>query len=88
MASVQVDGVPEETVEALKSQAADRGLTLTAYLRAELERLAGAAQASDATEPRRPTNAEVVQRILSRDRRGGPTRDEIVEQIRRVRDAS
>ena len=41
MALVQVRDVPEATVRALKAQAAERGLTLTAFLRAELvERLA------------------------------------------------
>jgi hypothetical protein len=40
MSLVQARGVPERTVSALKARAAERGLTLAAYLRIELERLA------------------------------------------------
>jgi antitoxin FitA len=77
MALVQVRDVPEPTVNALKALAAERGLTLTAYLRAELERLAA-----------RPTNAEIVQRLARRNRRGGPTVADTVVEIRRTREAS
>lgn len=77
MALVQVRDVPEATVNALKARAAERGLTLTAYLRAELDRLAA-----------RPTNAEVVERLARRDRRGGPTTADTVAEIRRIREAS
>jgi len=77
MALVQVRDVPEATLNALKAQAAERGLTLTAYLRAELDRLAG-----------RPTNAELVERLARRNRRGGPTAAETVAEIRRLRETS
>ncbi|WP_424535344.1 hypothetical protein ACOZ38_35230 [Sphaerisporangium viridialbum] len=77
MATVEIPDVPEAIVSALEAQALAEGLTLSAYLRAELERLAT-----------RPSNVEIFQRIAQRDRSGGPTTDEIVEQIRRVRDAS
>lgn len=77
MALVQVRDVPQQTVSALKARAAERGQTLTAYLRDELDRLAT-----------RPTNAEVVERLAHRDRRGGPTAAETVEEIRRIREAS
>jgi len=40
MPLIQVRDVPDATVDALKSRAADAGLTLAAYLRVELERLA------------------------------------------------
>jgi hypothetical protein len=56
MALVQVRDVPEGTLNALKAQAAERGLTLTAYLRAELDKLAA-----------RPTNAEIVERVARFD---------------------
>ena len=75
MALVQVRDVPEGTLNALKAQAAERGLTLAAYLRAELERLAA-----------RPTNAELVERLARRNRRGGPTAAETVTEIRRLRE--
>ena len=77
MALVQVRDIPEPILRTLKAQAAERGLTLTAYLRAELAKLAA-----------RPTNAEVVERLARRNRRGGPTTEETVALIRRVRDAS
>jgi antitoxin FitA len=77
MALVQVRDVPEATLRALKAQAAERGLTLTAYLRAELEKLAV-----------RPTNAEIVERLAHRTRRGGPTAADTVAAIRRLRASS
>ena len=77
MALVQVRDVPDATVRILKAKAAERGLTLTAYLRAELDRLAA-----------RPTNAEIVERLARRNRRGGPTVADTVEEIRRLRETS
>ncbi len=77
MALVQIRDLPEATVRALKAQAAERGLTLTAYLRAELGRLAA-----------RPTNAEIAERLARRNRRGGPTTADTVAEIRRIREAS
>lgn len=77
MPLVQVRDVPEETVAKLKARAAERGLTLAAYVRAELERLAS-----------RPTNAEVIARIMSRDRTGGPTTAETTQLIRELRESS
>jgi antitoxin FitA len=74
MALVQVRDLSEATVRALKAQAAERGLTLTAYLRAELDRLAA-----------RPTNAEIVERLARRNRRDGPTAADTVAEIRRIR---
>jgi hypothetical protein len=40
MQLIQVCDVPEATINALKARAAEQGLTLTDYLRAELDRLA------------------------------------------------
>jgi hypothetical protein len=77
MALVQVRDVPEATLKALKAQAAERGLTLTAYLRAELEKLAA-----------RPTNAELVERLAHRARRGGPTVADTVAELRGLRETS
>ena len=77
MALVQVRDVPETTLRALKAQAAERGLTLTAYLRSELDRLA-----------LRPTNAEIVERLARRNRRGGPSVADTVAEIRRLRESS
>jgi antitoxin FitA len=77
MALIQVRDVPEPTVRALKARAAERGLTLTAFLRAELDRLAA-----------RPTNAEIAERLARRNRRGGPSVADTVEEIRRIREVS
>ncbi|MDP9208662.1 MAG: antitoxin [Actinomycetota bacterium] len=77
MALVQVRDVPETTLRALKAQAAERGLTLTAYLRSELDKLA-----------LRPTNAEIVERLARRNRRGGPSVADTVAEIRRLRESS
>jgi antitoxin FitA len=71
---IQVRDVPEPTVAALKSLAAEQGLTLSAFLRAELERLA-----------QRPTNAEIARRMADRDRSGGPSTADTVREIRRLR---
>jgi plasmid stability protein len=77
MALIQVRDIPEATLKALKAQAAERGLTLTAYLRAELDKLAA-----------RPTNAEIVDRLARRNRRGGPTVADTVTELRRLRETS
>ncbi len=77
MPLVQVRDVPEETINTLKAQAGERGLSLTAYLRSELDRLAV-----------RPTNAEIVERLARRERRGGPTVADTVAELRRLRNDS
>ncbi|HEY3010678.1 MAG TPA: hypothetical protein VGJ63_21830 [Micromonosporaceae bacterium] len=77
MALVQIRDVPDATVNALRARAAEQGLTLAAYLRAQLDRLA-----------RHPTNAEIVQRLSRRNRAGNPTVEETVAEIRRLREAA
>lgn len=52
-------------------------MTLSAYLRVELDRLAA-----------RPTNADIVDRLARRDRTGGPSVADTVAEIRRTREAS
>jgi hypothetical protein len=77
MPLIQVRDVPEATVNALKARAAERGLTLTSYLRGELDRLAA-----------RPSNADIAERLARRDRRGGPSVADTLAEIRRARDVS
>lgn len=77
MPLVQVRDVSQATLNSLKAHAAERGLTLSAYLRVELERLAA-----------RPTNAEIVDRLARRERTGGPSVVDTVAEIRRTRGAS
>jgi hypothetical protein len=76
MALVQVRDVSEATLNSLKAHAAERGLTLSAYLRNELDRLAA-----------QPTNAEIVERFARRERLGGPSVVDTLADIRRARDA-
>jgi plasmid stability protein len=77
MSLVQIRDVSEETVNALRARAAEQGLTLTAYLRAQLDRLAA-----------RPTNAEILDRLARADRTGNPTVAETVAEIRKLRNSS
>lgn len=76
MATVQVRDVSDETVKTLKTRAAQRGQTLSAYLRDEMDRLAS-----------RSTNAEVLARLATTDRTGGPTTAETVALIREARES-
>ena len=85
MALVQVRDVPDATVARLKVLAKEKGITMAAFIREELERLAS-----------RPTNAEVFAEIMAdkqaRLERGEPisalTRQEILRAIRELRDNS
>ncbi|MGH3099024.1 MAG: FitA-like ribbon-helix-helix domain-containing protein [Streptosporangiales bacterium] len=77
MPLVQVRDVPEATVRRLKARAAERGLPLAGYLRAELDRLA-----------EQPSNATIVDRLARRDRSAGPSLAETVAEVRRTRHAS
>lgn len=77
MSVVQVRDLSESTLKALKVRAAEKGLTLAGYLRIELDRLAS-----------RPTNAEIAERLARRSRRGGPSVEDTVRELRRVREAS
>ncbi|PZS23903.1 MAG: antitoxin [Pseudonocardiales bacterium] len=77
MTLIQVRDVPEETVNALKARAAERGLTLASYLRGEFDRLAT-----------RPSNAQVAERLARRNRRGGPSAADTLAEIRRARAVS
>lgn len=77
MPLIQVREVPEETVNALKARAAERGLTLAGYLREEFGRLAA-----------RPSNADIAERLARRNRRAGPSVADTLAEIRRTREAS
>ncbi|MGH3934829.1 MAG: FitA-like ribbon-helix-helix domain-containing protein [Pseudonocardiaceae bacterium] len=77
MSLIQVRDVPEATVNALKARAAEKGLTLAGYLRAEFDRLAA-----------RPSNADIAERLAQRNRRGGPSVPDTLAEIRRTREAS
>lgn len=67
MATLYIREVPEAVAETLKERSAAQGKSLSAYVAAELARIA-----------ERPTNEEIVERLRSRDRSNGPTTEEIV----------
>ncbi len=70
--TIQIRDVDDETYRVLRSRAAAEGLSLTAYLRRELDRMAG------------PTMGEWIEQVTDRD--WGVDREEIVRIIREVRD--
>ena len=69
--------VSEATLRSLEDRAAEHGVTLNDYLRAELDRLAA-----------RQANFKVVERLAQRERTNGPSTEETVAEIRRTREAS
>jgi hypothetical protein len=71
MTTIYIRDVSEATAETLKERAAAEGKSLSAYVGAELAKIAA-----------RPTNAEIVARLKARDRSGGPSADEIVAAVR------
>lgn len=74
MATIQSRDVSEQTLRRLKARAAEEGVSLSAYVARELDRIA-----------ERPTLAEMMERLASRS----PTHlsEASVEAIRRTRDA-
>ena len=64
-------------MRALKARAAESGLSLSGFLRGELDRLAT-----------RPTNTQVIDRLARRNRKGGPSVSDTVAEIRRTRETS
>jgi plasmid stability protein len=71
--NIQVRDVPDEVHRVLATRAASAGLSLTAYLRAELTRMA-----------ERPPVADVLARAAARS--GGARIDDIVAAVRSGRD--
>lgn len=70
MTTLYIRDVSDEVAETLKERAAAEGKSLSAYVAAELSRIAA-----------RPTNAQVVARLRDRDRSDGPTVDQILEEV-------
>lgn len=71
MSLVQVRDVPDASVKALRISAAERGLTLTGYLRQELDQLAA-----------RPSNAEIASALRGHVLGGLLGEDRLVEVAR------
>ena len=70
MTTLYIREVSEEVADTLKQRAAAQGKSLSAYVGAELAKIAA-----------RPTNEEMVARLRPRDRSDGPTIDEIVAAV-------
>jgi hypothetical protein len=70
MTTLYIRDVSNEVAETLKERAAEEGKSLSAYVGAELTKIAT-----------RPTNAQIVARLRVRDRSAGPTADEILEAV-------
>jgi plasmid stability protein len=62
--------VPVAVAETLKERAAAQGKSLSAYVGAELARIAA-----------RPTNEEIAARLRARDRSAGPSTEEILTAV-------
>jgi antitoxin FitA len=71
--NIQIRDVPDEVHRVLATRAASAGMSLTAYLRAELTRVA-----------ERPPVADVLARAAARS--GGARIDDIVAAVRSGRD--
>lgn len=70
MTTLYIREVSQEVAETLKQRAAAQGKSLSAYVGAELAKIAA-----------RPTNEEIVARLRARDRSDGPTAEEIVAAV-------
>ncbi|MCA0179016.1 MAG: antitoxin [Actinobacteria bacterium] len=70
MTTLYVRDVPTEVAATLKERAAAAGMSLSAYVAAELTRMA-----------ERPTNAEIVERLRRLDRSQGPSSSDIVDVL-------
>jgi plasmid stability protein len=70
MTTLYIRDVPDAVAQTLKERAAAQGMSLSAYVAAELARVAS-----------RPTNAEIVARLRARDRSLGPSVGEIVAEV-------
>ncbi|MEI2825515.1 MAG: antitoxin [Dermatophilaceae bacterium] len=70
MTTLYVRDVPADVAQTLKKRAAAEGKSLSAYVVAELGRIAS-----------RPTNSEMAQRLRELDRSEGPTSGDIVRAL-------
>jgi plasmid stability protein len=70
MTTLYIRDVDDTVAETLKERAAAAGMSLSAYVAHELATIAA-----------RPTNAEIVQRLKTRDRSAGPSTAEIVQAV-------
>lgn len=74
MTTLYIRDVSDEVAETLKERASLAGMSLSAYVAGELAKIAA-----------RPTNAEIVRRLKTRNRSEGPSTSDIVEAVRNSR---
>ena len=74
MATLYVRDVPDEVARTMKERAAEAGMSMSAYVAAELTRIAT-----------RPTNSEVVARLRRQARSESPATADILEALRESR---
>ena len=74
MTTLYIRDVSDEVAETLKERASLAGMSLSAYVAGELAKIAA-----------RPTNAEIVRRLRTRNRSEGPSTSDIVEAVRNSR---
>lgn len=70
MTTLYIRDVAPDVAETLKDRAASEGQSLSAYVAAELTKIAS-----------RPTNADVVARLRTLDRSAGPSTTEILGAV-------
>lgn len=71
MTTLYIRDVSDDIAATLKERAAAEGMSLSAYVAAQLAKIAA-----------RPTNEQIVARLRARDRSGGPSPDDIVAAVR------
>lgn len=74
MTTLYIREVPETVAETLKARAAAQGQSLSAYVNAQLARLAA-----------RPSNAEIAERLRAHDRSDGVSTQRIVDEVQATR---
>jgi len=72
--TLYIRDVSDEVAETLKERASLAGMSLSAYVAGELAKIAA-----------RPTNAEIIRRLRTRNRSEGPSTSDIVEAVRNSR---
>ncbi|MHA6511818.1 FitA-like ribbon-helix-helix domain-containing protein [Tessaracoccus sp. Z1128] len=70
MTTLYIRDVSDDVAATLKERAASEGMSLSAYVAAELAKIAT-----------RPTNEQIVARLRARDRSSGPSSDDIVAAV-------
>ena len=71
MATLYIRDVPDDVADELKARAAAEVVSLSAYVAAQLSRVAS-----------RPTNEQIVRGLRNQDRSGGPTAVQVVQAVR------